>query len=144
MLLFSPPPSDEQKPVTISTAAAIAISLVISLVLAGGFVLFARTSSMLVAPLVVTIVLALVFALIRQTRQQALAESAAAADEKPKRFAPGQDMYTLIDRMVDDLDADELAYLRRRLDEQEQASEDNLAQSMAELLEKRAELRGKD
>lgn len=142
MQLFSPPPSDEQKPVTISTPAAIAISLVISLVLAGGFVAFARTSSMLVAPLVVTIVLALVFALIRQTRQQALAESAA-ADEKPKRFAPGQDMYTLIDRMVDDLDEDERAYLRRRLDEQEQASEDDLVQSMAELLDKRAELRGK-
>ena len=135
MQLFSPPPPDEQKPVTISTPAAIAISLVISLVLAGGFVAFARTSSMLVAPLVVTIVLALVFALIRQTRQQALAESA--ADEKPKRFAPGQDMYTMIDRMVDDLDEDERAYLRRRLDEQEQASEDDLVQSMAELLDKR-------
>lgn len=142
MQLFSPPPSDEQKPATVSTTAAILISLVISLVLAGGFLAFARTSSMVVAPLVVTIVLGLVFALIRQARQQALAESAA-TDEKPKRFAPGQDMYTLIDRMVEDLDEQERAYLRRRLDEQEQASEDDLALSMAELLDKRAEVRGK-
>jgi len=64
--------------------------------------------------------------------------------EKAKRFAPGQDMYTMIDRMVDDLDEDELAYLRRRLEEQDQTSQGELAQSIDELLDKRAEVRGKD
>ena len=142
MQLFSPPPSDKQKPATVTTTAAIAISLVISLLLAGGFVAFASTSSFVVAPLIVTVVLAMVFGLMKYSRQQALAESYT-ADEKPKRFAPGQDMYTMIDRMLDDLDEDELAYLRRRLEEQELVSEDDLVQSMGELLSKRAELRGK-
>lgn len=42
-----------------------------------------------------------------------------AEDVKEKRRLHGADMYTLIDRLVDDLDEDEAAYLRRRLDERE-------------------------
>lgn len=46
-------------------------------------------------------------------------EEAAAAPVKRKRGIDGEDMYSLIDRLVDDLDDDEAAYLRRRLDDHE-------------------------
>ena len=56
---------------------------------------------------------------------------------KRKRLMAGQDMYTLIDRMVDDLDEDEMAYLQRRLKQQEA----DLPQSVANLLDYREEER---
>lgn len=51
------------------------------------------------------------------------------------------DMYSLIDRMVDDLDEDELAYLRRRLDTAKSSEHDQLTDSLDELLDQRAEAR---
>jgi FtsZ-interacting cell division protein ZipA len=54
--------------------------------------------------------------------------------EKRKRFAEGQDMYSLIDRMVDELDDDELDYLHRRLEEREQKPKHELAESLDDLL----------
>jgi hypothetical protein len=56
---------------------------------------------------------------------------------KQKRGQDGQDIYTLIDRMVDDLDDDEKAYLRRRLEQKE----DDLPQRMTNLLDYREEER---
>lgn len=56
---------------------------------------------------------------------------------KQKRGLDGQDMYTLIDRMVDDLDDDEKAYLRRRLEQKD----DDLPQRMSNLLDYREEER---
>ncbi len=37
--------------------------------------------------------------------------------EKAKRVPHGMDMYSMIDRVMDDLDDDEMDYLERRLDE---------------------------
>lgn len=139
MMWFTPPPSDEQNGASIAPTVAIFISLMVSIVLAAGFFAFARTSAIIIAPIVVIIVLALLFALIGQARRQALTE--AALSEKRKPFAPGQDMYSLIDRMLVELDEEELAYLRRRLAEMDQAEADDLAQSLGELLDKRAEVR---
>jgi hypothetical protein len=60
------------------------------------------------------------------------------APEKRKRSA---DAYSLIDRLVEELDDDELAYLRSRLDAREHRLSDDVATSMEELLESRSENR---
>ena len=58
---------------------------------------------------------------------------------KRKRFDAGQDMYSMIDRMVDDLDDDEAAYLQRRLHQRETKTKRDLEASLGDLLDKRAE-----
>lgn len=64
---------------------------------------------------------------------------AVARSGKRKRSLDGLDMYSLIDRMVDDLDEDEMAYLQRRLDAVNSKKHDQLAGSLDELLDQRAE-----
>ncbi|MBI5670737.1 MAG: hypothetical protein HZC41_22315 [Chloroflexi bacterium] len=59
------------------------------------------------------------------------------AQEKPKR--EGVDMYTLIDRLVDDLDDDEADYLRRRLDARDRHPKRDLTDDALDLLDRRAE-----
>ncbi len=61
--------------------------------------------------------------------------------DKGKRGVDGLDMYSMIDRMVDDLDDDEAAYLQRRLDEREGKTKRDLTASLDELLDQRAENR---
>jgi hypothetical protein len=61
--------------------------------------------------------------------------------EKQKRALDGLDMYSMIDRLVDDLDEDELAHLRRRLEERDQGHDPKLKQSLQALLEERSEAR---
>jgi ABC-type multidrug transport system fused ATPase/permease subunit len=61
--------------------------------------------------------------------------------EKRKRALDGLDMYSMIDRLVDDLDEDELDYLRRRLESREQGHDPKLAQSLEALLDQRSETR---
>jgi hypothetical protein len=58
---------------------------------------------------------------------------------KRKRGLDGLDMYSLIDRLVDDLDEDEMAYLQRRLDERESGSPDRLPEVIDDLLSQRTE-----
>lgn len=55
--------------------------------------------------------------------------------EKPKR--EGQDIFALIDRMVDDLDEDELDYLRRRLTERTSEEKQAATETMDALLAQR-------
>jgi hypothetical protein len=61
--------------------------------------------------------------------------------EKRKRGLEGLDMYSMIDRLVDELDADELAYLRRRLEEGEQGTDRELSHSLETLLDERSDER---
>ena len=61
------------------------------------------------------------------------------APAKSKRGLAGLDMYTMIDRLVDDLDDDEAAYVQRRLDEREAKQKDNLTLSLNDLLEQRTQ-----
>jgi hypothetical protein len=56
--------------------------------------------------------------------------------EKRKR---NLDAYALIDRLVEELDDDEIAYLRRRLDARESALPDDVAVSIEDLLDTRAD-----
>lgn len=61
--------------------------------------------------------------------------------EKRKRRPEGLDMYSMIDRLVDELDGDELIYLRRRLEEHEQGQDRELNHSLETLLDERSEER---
>jgi hypothetical protein len=63
------------------------------------------------------------------------------ASEKRKRGLEGADMYTMIDRLVDELDGDELVYLRRRLEEHAQGTNRELNHSLETLLDERSEER---
>lgn len=63
---------------------------------------------------------------------------ARAGQETEKRKREGADMYTLIDRLVDDLDDDEAAYLRRRLDDRERGLEETpLEDALKQTLDRR-------
>ncbi len=61
--------------------------------------------------------------------------------EKRKRGLEDLDMYSMIDRLVDELDGDELVYLRRRLQEHEQGEDRELRYSLETLLDERSEER---
>jgi len=63
------------------------------------------------------------------------------APEKDKRGLGDLDMYSLINRLVDDLDDEELAYLERKLDQRRQRPDDDLPQNIGLLLEQRHETR---
>jgi hypothetical protein len=58
--------------------------------------------------------------------------------EKRKRRLDGLDMYSMIDRLVDDLDEDELDYLRRRVEEHEPGKDRELSHSLETLLDERS------
>jgi hypothetical protein len=58
------------------------------------------------------------------------------AQEKRKRV-PYADVYGLIDRLVDELDTDEVAYLRRRLDEHADTAPSDAVQTLEMLLDER-------
>lgn len=60
---------------------------------------------------------------------------------KSKRGLEGLDLYSVIDRLVDDIDDDEAAYLQRKLDERKAKNRDDLTVSLDELLEQRAQNR---
>jgi uncharacterized membrane protein len=57
----------------------------------------------------------------------------------PEKRKRNRDAYALIDRLVEELDDDEIAYLRRRLEARESALPDDVAVPMEELLERRSE-----
>ena len=86
-------------------------------------------------------VLIVVIGLIVMLATLILAANNQIAQDKPKRGLAGQDMYSLIDRMVEELDEDEAAYLQRRLDERENKTKNDLAVSLEELLDHRAQAR---
>ncbi|HVU13820.1 MAG TPA: hypothetical protein VHD90_21230 [Phototrophicaceae bacterium] len=66
---------------------------------------------------------------------------ASSEHEKSKRGLEGLDLYTVIDRLVADLDDDEAAYLQRRLNERDTKAKDELTVSLGDLLDQRAEAR---
>ncbi len=62
---------------------------------------------------------------------------------KGKRGLEGLDIYSVMDRLVDDLDDDEAAYLQRRLDQRELKAKNDLTDTVDELLDQReSERRG--
>lgn len=133
--MFFVPQSDNDSS-TNTNRAALALGLGMA-VFAGLLVmLLARAGSagvfvVATAIIMIGVALSLYIVVNRQTRT---------ADEqyKRKRGAAG-DMYTLIDRLVDDLDDEERAYLLDRLDATEPDTQIDLADMAADLLDQREE-----
>ena len=59
--------------------------------------------------------------------------------EKRKRRLEGLGMYSMIDRLVKELDGDEIVYLRRQLAEHEHGEDRELSHSLETLLDERSE-----
>src|SRR5215213_8666671 len=97
----------------------------------------ALMSSLFAVPIMMITVL-LAIALFVNILSSAASKNTA---EKQKRALAGLDMYSMIDRLVDDLDEEELAHLRRRLEEREQGRDRKLTQSLEALLDERSESR---
>ncbi|MCB9454036.1 MAG: hypothetical protein H6672_21595 [Anaerolineaceae bacterium] len=138
--IFTPPSSDDDFDAKRRTKIMLALGL--GVLALGGFVLmFLMESGALFTPvlfiiigvIVLLAILAPMIALAQQNQRKQTAEAT-----KAKRGLDGTDMYSLIDRMVDDLDEDEAAYLRRRLDDRERGlKRDATKDALADLLDER-------
>lgn len=114
------------------------------LLMIGVAVMFAFVIALLFAPevdaaLIVTIIPAVALVMIAAGVLALM--NARSQPQKAKRGLAGLDMYSVIDRLVADLDDDEAAYLRRRLDERDEKAKDELTLSLDEVLEQRAQER---
>jgi hypothetical protein len=109
----------------------IAIVTGIALAVLALFLLSGTANPILWAAAAFVIVLGVIAALVT------VAVPPARSADKAKRGLEGLDMYSLIDRLVDDLDGDELAYLKQRLDERESGGREDLEVSVKTLLEQR-------
>ena len=103
-------------------------------------VFYATERGGLTAPMVIAMAIAIIAAittpLIAMNANKQKSQQGTTV--KVKRGLDGTDMYTLIDRMVDDLDDDEATYLRRRLDDRERELErDSTKSALADLLDER-------
>lgn len=137
--LFTPPSSgdDSDARQRLKIIAVIALGV---LALAGFVMMFAMRSGVMTTPILfivigIAVLFAIIVPLIAFSNENQRKRDAAA---KVKRGLDGTDMYTLIDRMVDDLDDDEATYLRRRLDDRERELErDSTKSALADLLNER-------
>ncbi|MCB9454037.1 MAG: hypothetical protein H6672_21600 [Anaerolineaceae bacterium] len=111
------PPSNQTPDARQKMLAWVIIAIGLAVLVAFG-VFYATVRGGLTAPMVITIAIALIAAIttpmiaIYANRQRQ-----GATATKAKRGLDGLDMYSVMDRMVDDLDDDEAAYLRQRLDD---------------------------
>jgi hypothetical protein len=133
--MFPPPPDRDPKSRTL-LAVSLGVGFVVAIVL-GGLLLLrgggVNPSLGVPAPAVVVIIMSIAAVMI------AVVTTQGRSAEKAKRGLEGLDMYSLIDRLVDDLDDDELAYLQRRLDERESGGREDLEVSVKTLLDQRDE-----
>lgn len=129
--MFAPPDSDDPA-YALRNRKLVIVGLLTAIAFAFGLLLVVRAGSgafMAIFPIILIVMIALVMVLVTAGRQAGIA--------KEKRRPQGADMYTLIDRMVDDLDDDEAAYLRRRLDAREADMQNDLPADMQDLLDQR-------
>ncbi|MCL4247776.1 MAG: hypothetical protein KJ065_06485 [Anaerolineae bacterium] len=129
-----PPPTDPRT--RLRASLLITIGLVAAVYVAF-IMLFGGTSTPLLLPglLAIGIVIAGGAMLINMVARQQTAPA------KDKRSFSDLDMYSLINRLVDDLDEDELAYLERKLDERRRYTDNRLTEDIGLLLEHRDEER---
>ncbi len=99
---------------------------------AGGGISLNFSGMPMIVIAVLIVLIAVVFGVltvVRQNQQES---------EKSKRLPDGMDMYSMIDRMVEDLDEDEVVYLRRRI---KAARSGKTAEDLGTLLDKREDAR---
>jgi hypothetical protein len=131
--MFPPPPDRDPKSRTL-LVVSLGVGFVVAIVL-GGLLLLrgGGVNPGLGVPAVVVIIMSIAAVMI------AVVTTQGRSAEKAKRGLEGLDMYSLIDRLVDDLDDDERAYLQRRLDERESGDREDLEVSVKTLLDQRNE-----
>jgi flagellar basal body-associated protein FliL len=138
--IFARPPSnsDDDPQRQKRALVAVLVGLVIMMLL-GVSMLMISAGGTTTFPLIavsVGVILVLLMGVMLGARFFSQASNRAA---KRKRGLDGLDMYSLIDRLVDDLDEDEMAYLRHRLDDRESSSPDELPEVIDDLLSQRTE-----
>jgi hypothetical protein len=129
VFVLPPDPRDSSR---VQRTRRLVALLLVSALLGLGILLFADLgiwALLLIVPLVVILLTAAIVGLDALSRQR--------AGDKRKRRPQDADMYTLIDRMVGDLNEDEVAYLRRRLDELEAGLQTDLPAEVTDLLDQR-------
>jgi hypothetical protein len=111
----------------------IVVAMTIAVIL-GGVLLIGRGGN---TPIMVMIMLTvmMVMAFMVKLRRGLPLDS---GNDKRKRTLPGQDMYSLIDRLVDDLDEDELDYLQQRLRDRMVDEPNPLPEDLDAALDRRA------
>ena len=114
----------------------LALAVIIGLALITGSVPGIENSSL--AKIVIAIAITPLLAVLMMTIVGRLAPQ---PKQGVKRDLEGLDMYTVIDRLVEDLDEDEVAYLQRRLEEREFKAKNELTETVADLLDQRADQR---
>jgi hypothetical protein len=132
--LFSPPddgqPWDARKRARALTGGVVGLLVALGLVLM--IMLTGRSSATMVMPAVVAITIVVIGgALILKML------STNAAQDKGKRGLEGMDIYSLINRLVDDVDEEELAYLERKIDERKRHPDRTLTEDIGDLLDQR-------
>ncbi|MCA9904352.1 MAG: hypothetical protein KC547_10880 [Anaerolineae bacterium] len=127
-----PPPANAQTRLRISLLIAIGMIALVGTTVIG---FFGSNSATILGLLTIGIVIIGGALLIHRVAQQQ------AAPEKSKRSLGDLDVYSLINRLVDDLNEDELAYLERKLDERRRYTDDRLTEDIGLLLEQRDEER---
>ncbi|MBE0689469.1 MAG: MnhB domain-containing protein, partial [Anaerolineae bacterium] len=131
------PPDDETTRARTRLRASIMVAIGLVAAIGVAVIMFfggASTPVLLPGLLAVGIVIAGGAILINMVAKQT-------APEKDKRGLGDLDMYSLINRLVADLDDTELAYLDRKLDERRQRLDDGLTEDIGMLLEQRQEAR---
>lgn len=135
MFFFVPQP-DQPETSTDTNRAALALGIGVAVFMGLLVMLLARGGSagmFIVATAVIMIGVA--FSLYIIVNRQ----SASAEEQLKRKRGEAGDMYTLIDRLVAELDDDERAYLLSRLDATEPDEQVDLADMAADLLDQREE-----
>ncbi|NWG18468.1 MAG: hypothetical protein HXY41_17735 [Chloroflexi bacterium] len=120
--IFIPPESDQNPRMRTRAKLGVVIGLAVAMLM--GLLLFRGSAAAPFPWVVFTLVIVMGIAGL-----MAVFAVQRGALESQKRKRQGVDMYTLIDRLVDDLDDDEAAHLRRRLDDRERGLEETLQET---------------
>ncbi len=135
--LFSPPTDerDTSSRQSMSSALTIALGVTVLAFLLALFMAAGRATSF-VLPMLIGFLVAIIggLVLVRQI-------TARSTPDKGKRYLAETDMYSLINRLVDDLNDDELAYLERRIEARKHALDRDVVEGIDELLDQRDEAR---
>ncbi len=141
--LFTPPSSGDESDARqrLKIVAVIALGV---LALAGFVMMFAVRSGTMTTPILFIVIgIAVLFVILVPLiafSNENQRKRDTAARSKAKRGLDSADMYSLIDRMVDEMDDDEATYLRRCLDDRERGlKRDETKNALDDLLDERGD-----
>jgi ABC-type transport system involved in cytochrome bd biosynthesis fused ATPase/permease subunit len=123
MLPLMSPQTDDHLAGRNRPALVFAVILALLVVVGLAFVMNPALMSRALLPILLSVVVVVLPTLFVVTRSRT---------EKRKRS--GQDMYKIIDRMVDDLDDDEIDYLQQRIEDREARGKADLSEDMVDLI----------